>query len=306
MRPWLSLLTILLLPAAASAAPRFFLAGNGHLLLQNAHFHATLDVRYRRRDGSYDPAALVRINHFFRSREDGKEEPISLRLIELLSYVQQRFRPGRMILVSGYRSPQFNSDLRAAGDAVARASLHTEAMAADVDFPDASMRKLWHQLRALHAGGAGYYRKNKFLHIDTGRPRFWEEATSRVDEDLAAGNARVFARTDFDRYSRIDGAIVSLHSVTALPLLLAPRAELVGGGDVLRLQLEPVGADVEMRGGCLAIDRGAQAYRLRVSSPASPEAMRHRRGRVVLSTCEPRVGKTPVHIESNIIEIGVP
>jgi len=37
------------------------------------------------------------------------------------------------------------------------------------------------------------------VHVDVGKPRFWEAATSRADEDLSGGNARVFARTDFDR-----------------------------------------------------------------------------------------------------------
>src|SRR5262249_14819064 len=75
-------------PTAPPPTLRFFLAGGGHLVLQHGHFNTSLDVRYRHADGTYDPAALAQIRHFFRSREDGQEAPISLRLIELLAYIQ--------------------------------------------------------------------------------------------------------------------------------------------------------------------------------------------------------------------------
>src|SRR5262249_33670082 len=160
-----------------------FLAGSGRLMLQHGHFDTTLDVRYRRADGSYDPQALAQIEHFFRSREDGRQTPIDLRLIEMLSYIHDHYHPRPIILTSGFRSPEFNADLRNNGGGVAQASLHTEAMAADIMFTGLDMRRLWQALRTLHSGGAGYYRKGKFIHIDTGPPRFWEETTSRVAEN---------------------------------------------------------------------------------------------------------------------------
>ena len=134
---------------AAAAQPRFFFAGDGHLTLSHAHFAEKLDVRYRRADGTYDPAALARIRHFFRSREDGREAPISLRLIELLAYIQDHFHPRQMTLLSGYRSPEFNADLRAAGQKAAQASLHTEGLAADIAFAGVDLKRLWGQLRQL-------------------------------------------------------------------------------------------------------------------------------------------------------------
>jgi len=287
---------------SSSATPRFFFAGNGHLTLHHAHFNTTLNVRYRLADGSYDGAALAQIRHFFRSREDGRERDISLRLVELLAYIEEHFHPRQMTLLSGYRSPDFNNDLRAAGGAVALASLHTEAMAADIHFAGIDMARLWRQLRQLGTGGAGYYRSGHFLHIDTGKPRFWEETTSRVGENLAAGNARIFLRTDFDRYARLDGAVLSLHSLTALPLLIAPQAHLVGPDGGSGLAIEPVDDAIERRDGCLAITAAAEAYRFRVASAAPPPSAA--RARVVLHTCEPRVEKTPPDIESNPIEVG--
>jgi uncharacterized protein YcbK (DUF882 family) len=309
----------------ASTSPRFFFAGDGRLVLRHAYFDTTLDVRYRHADATYDPAALAQISHFFRSREDGREAPISLRLVELLAYIQDHYHPRQMILLSGYRSPEFNADLRAAGPGVAQTSLHTQALAADILFQGLDMGRLWRQLRTQRVGGVGYYRKNNFLHVDTGPPRFWEATTSRVDENLSAGNGRVFLRTDFDRYDRIDGALCSLYSVTAFPLRIAPQAQLVTPRGSMPLTIEPAAGHIESRDGCFAITTPAEAYQFRivtaqagmgflyrvgagegeparVAPPVAPDSRSH----VVLSTCEPRIERTAPAIESNPIEAPPP
>jgi len=283
--------------------PRFFFEGNGHLVLRHGYFDTTLDVRYRHADGSYDPAALKQIEHFFRSREDGREAPIPLRLIELLSYIQSHYHPRQMVLLSGFRSPEFNADLRDAGGAVAQASLHTEAMAADVMFIGLDMGRLWRRLRDLGAGGIGYYRANKFLHIDTGPPRFWEATTSRVNENLSADNARVFLRTDFDRYRNLSGAICALHSVTAYPVMISSHAKIVGA-DEASITIEPSNGAGLNADGCFVVSSpDAREFQVRSSTHAAGYSGTHGGSRIVLSTCEPRIGKTPTEITSNPIEI---
>ncbi|MFQ5667782.1 MAG: YcbK family protein [Candidatus Binatia bacterium] len=290
-----------------SGQSRFFFAGKGRLLLHHGHFDTVLDVRYRHADGSYDAGALKQIRHFFRSREDGVEAPISLRLIELLAYIQVRYHPQQMTLLSGFRSPEYNANLRAAGGAAAQGSLHTEGLAADITLAGLDMFRLWQQLRKLRIGGVGYYHTGRFLHIDTGPPRFWEETTSRVTENLSAGNARLFLRTDFDRYPRLQGALLSLHRVTAFPLLVALHATLTGPGRTTPVTLKPVGHGIEVRGGCLAIVKPARAHVFRIVSqePSTSEPALHARGRthLVLSTCAPRIENTPLHVGSNPIEI---
>jgi uncharacterized protein YcbK (DUF882 family) len=263
-----------------------------------------LDVRYRRADGTYDPDALQQIRHFFRSREDGREGAISLRLVELLAYVQDHFHPRQMTMLSGYRSPEFNEDLRAAGGQAAQTSLHTQGLAADVTLTGVDLRRLWRQLRALRTGGAGYYRKGNFLHLDTGPPRFWEETTSRVSENLSAGNARIFARTDFDRYSTIDGAVLSVYSITAFPLLVSAHARIVGPRGGSDVSLEPIDDGIERRDGCLAITKPADAYQLRLVR-AAPDADNRsgERRHVLITTCDPRIERTPTEVESNSIAI---
>jgi uncharacterized protein YcbK (DUF882 family) len=299
-----TLLVSLAVPSSGEGFPRFFFEGNGRLVMRHGYFDTTLDVRYRRPDGGYDRAALKQIEHFFRSREDNREAPVPLRLVELLSYIQDHYHPRQMILLSGFRSPEFNTELRNAGGAVAQASLHTEAMAADIMFTGVDMGRLWHRLRDLDAGGVGYYRENKFLHIDTGPPRFWEAATSRVRENISAENARVFLATDFDRYRDLKGASCVLHSVTAYPIMISSHARVVGADEASLTIESPKGADSNPDG-CFVVS-SPERREFRVASAAGPAAAQgaaQGTSRIVLSTCEPRIGKTPAEITSNPIEI---
>jgi uncharacterized protein YcbK (DUF882 family) len=278
--------------ARAADAARFFFSGDGVLSLQHAHFDERLDVRYRDRGGRYDQDALQRIARFFRSRGDGASGPIALRLIELIDYVEDRFQPRALVLVSGYRSPEFNQQLRAGGGRVAQASLHTEGIAADLQFPGLDLERLWRQLRALQLGGVGYYRHDGMLHLDTGRPRFWEPQTSKVEQNLSAGNARVFARTDFDRYRTLDGAIIQLHGVSALPLRIAPVATIGGR----TLDLDPADDAATVRHGCLEFSAAPRSYRLLVRGDVPPASSPMP---LVLATCPPRIESTPAEIRTN-------
>lgn len=282
--------------AAWAEPPRFFFSGDGRIDLAHGHFDERIAVRYRAADGRYDPAALARLRHFFRSWNDGQDGDISLRLIELIDFVQDRYRPARTVLLSGYRTPAYNERIRGNGARAARGSLHTEGMAADLHFSGVNMRRLWISLRETKIGGVGYYRKEGFLHLDTGRPRFWEPQTSRVEEDLAQGNALLFARTDFDRYGDLTGAIIRLHSLTLLPVRIA-RAAHVGAVPV---ELAPVTAGVTLEDECFVIDAPADVYQFRVASGGALPS----RGRlpIRLTTCLPRLEATPAEVETNPIE----
>ena len=289
------MLLALFLLAAVPSTDRFYFSGDGTLRMGNAHFAETLDVRYRDADGRYDDEALATIARFFRSRTDGRSGPMSLRLIELLDYVEDHYQPRRLILVSGYRSPEFNQALRAGGHRVAQASMHTEGMAADVQPVGLNLRKLWNTLRGEQLGGVGLYQSEGFVHLDTGKPRFWEAATSKVEQNLAKENARLFARTDFDRYDTLEGAVISLHSVTALPVAVRKRARV---GDTT-LTLAPRDATVRADGDCWVFAEPLDRYELTVTTSGPPPA---RRQPIVLETCTPRIGATPAEIVSNPVE----
>jgi uncharacterized protein YcbK (DUF882 family) len=284
-------LAVLLAAGAAWASPpeRFFVMGSGRIAFTNAHTDAHVDVRYRRPDGSYDEDAIARIRRAFRSKGDRGEGRASLRLIEVVSDMQRRAGVKALTLVSGYRSPTYNEDLRAKGVRAAGGSLHTEGLAADVAFPRGKLRELWMQLRHLDCCGAGYYQKDGFLHIDVGRPRFWEPATSRVEENISAGNAKLFARTEFDRYAPGETIVVTVHSMTVPPVRIAREAR-VADGETLRLI-----ADLPERDGCLELPSTGTTVTLTTSTNTD--------GRLTLTTCEPRTERTPERIETNRFEI---
>jgi uncharacterized protein YcbK (DUF882 family) len=270
---------------AAAVLARFFVMGDGRLALVNAHTDARVDVQYRRADGTYDDVALAKIRRAFRSKGDEGDGEASLRLIEVLSYLQQSSGVRPLTLMSGYRSPDYNEGLIANGKRAASGSLHTEGLAADVAFPRKMLRPLWMKLRALDCCGAGYYAKEGFLHVDIGRPRFWEPQTSRVEEHLSAENARLFARTEFDRYAVGEPLVVTLHAMTLPPVRVERRVEVEG----VHAELDGSDACVEVR---------ELAGRVTVSPLDAPV-----RGRMVLRTCEPRVGQTPTTVETNTVEV---
>jgi len=150
-----------------------------------------------------------------------------------------------------------------------------------------SLETLWHRVRALDCCGAGFYGRDAFMHVDVGRPRFWEKTTSRVGENLAGGNARLFARTEYDRYATGERVVVSVHSLTLPPVRIAHEAKL--GATPVRLDGD---------GDCIELTRTGATLEL-PAAPATPE-----RARLTLTTCEPRAERTPATIETNPITVG--
>jgi len=79
-------------------------------------------------------------------------------------------------LISGYRSPQTNAGLRAAGGAhtgVASKSQHMLGKATDIHMPGIALDRLHLAAMSMKAGGVGFYPKDGFVHVDTGRVRTW-------------------------------------------------------------------------------------------------------------------------------------
>jgi len=277
---------------AAAAFDRFFVMGDGRLSLVNAHTDARVDVRYRRADGTYDEGAIGAIRRAFRSEGDNSEGKASLRLIEILSKLQKDTGVRPLTLMSGYRSPTYNEALRASGARAAGGSLHTEGLAADVAFPRKLLKPLWMKVRAMDCCGAGYYAKEGFLHIDVGRPRFWEPATSRVEENLSAGNALVFARTEYDRYRVGERISIAIHAVTVPPVLLAEVAETEPATKAT-LRLAPPARRPDR---CVAVDETGANVELDGELPSG-------RRRLLLKTCDAEPQNAPRLVATNAFEV---
>jgi uncharacterized protein YcbK (DUF882 family) len=159
-------------PAVANAS---ISPGQPHWLhLYHTHTNERLDIIYRRGD-SYDPAAIELVEHFLRDHRTGTVHHFDARLFDLLSDLDASLgRPeGEIDVVCGYRTPWSNNFLRSRSSAVAKNSLHMQAMAIDIRMPGVSTTQLRDAALRLHRGGVGYYSREQFVHVDVGRVRRW-------------------------------------------------------------------------------------------------------------------------------------
>jgi uncharacterized protein YcbK (DUF882 family) len=77
-------------------------------------------------------------------------------------------------VISGYRAPRTNEHLqKTRGGGVATHSLHMEGRAIDVRLPGVPLADLRDAALTLKSGGVGYYEREQFVHLDTGRVRRW-------------------------------------------------------------------------------------------------------------------------------------
>lgn len=143
------------------------------LKLYNLHTGERLNATYWA-NGRYQPEQLAAINRLLRDHRSDEVAPIDTALLERLHDLQLRF-PGHdtFHVISGYRSSETNAMLQKVSSGVAKRSLHMQGRAIDIRLPGVELRKLREAALAQQAGGVGYYPKSDFIHIDTGRTRFW-------------------------------------------------------------------------------------------------------------------------------------
>ncbi len=162
-------LPALLAPAARAAVPD----ARG-LALVHTHTHEKIDLVYA--DGDrYVPEALGALNRFLRDHYTGDVGLMDPQIFELLHRVQRVLGSGLTFeVISGYRCPATNSHLRQTrGGGVASHSLHMEGRAIDVRLSGVPLADLHKVALSLRAGGVGFYPREQFVHLDTGRVRNW-------------------------------------------------------------------------------------------------------------------------------------
>ncbi len=150
----------------------FIYTGDGKIEITDTHTGETITILYREPDGLYRDEALDAIDHTLRCH-DGKKLPISLKLVELIDNIQDRFNAENVRVISGYRSLEYNSALKRRLSRVAHNSLHIQGMAADIAIPGVSRYELAQYARSLATGGVGTYASSDFVHIDVGPVRTW-------------------------------------------------------------------------------------------------------------------------------------
>jgi uncharacterized protein YcbK (DUF882 family) len=157
------------LRAMAATAPRHERVLSFHSL----HTGESLARPYRLGD-AYVPSALAEIDTLLRDFRTDEVRPIDPALLDLLYELRIVLGSDQPYhVISGYRSPKTNAKLAQKSGGVAKKSFHMKGMAIDVRLPHQDLAKVRQAAMDLHLGGVGYYPGSDFVHLDTGRIRFW-------------------------------------------------------------------------------------------------------------------------------------
>lgn len=181
LRPFAVTGAAALIVCLSSASLQTLVANGETRSLPFAHVHTgeTITVTYKKR-GRYDEAALKQINWFLRDWRRDEPTTMDPHLLDILWEVRREVGdPGPITIISGYRSPQTNSMLRARGRGVARYSQHMVGKAIDFYIPGADLAAMRAVGLRLQRGGVGFYPSSgsPFIHVDTGSVRHWPRMT---------------------------------------------------------------------------------------------------------------------------------
>ena len=139
--------------------------------LLNTHTSEVISVVFADA-GGFIATALARLEYFLRDFRVAETHPIDTGLY--LQLAQAARREPRFEVISGYRSPATNASLREAGHAVSAHSLHVEGRAIDVRLHGCASSRLRDFALQAAQGGVGFYPREDFVHLDTGRVRAWQ------------------------------------------------------------------------------------------------------------------------------------
>jgi uncharacterized protein YcbK (DUF882 family) len=144
------------------------------LRLYHTHTNQRLDLVYRR-GNEYLPGAIQQLEFFLRDHRTGAVHHFDPHLFDLLHDLTGALgqQDAEIDVVCGYRTPWSNNFLRSRSRAVAKHSLHMEAMAIDIRVPGVNTPVLRDAALSLHRGGVGFYAREQFVHVDVGRVRRW-------------------------------------------------------------------------------------------------------------------------------------
>jgi len=166
-----ALLTLGTPMVAEAARARFSM--HKTLAFENTHTGDKLKLTYFEK-GRYIRSALQEINFLLRDYRTGAVFPIDTALLDQLHDLKLRLGVNRPFhIISAYRSPQTNAELRSHSSGVANKSLHMQGKAIDIRLEGYNTRRIRDAALSLRRGGVGYYPKSDFVHLDTGKFRTW-------------------------------------------------------------------------------------------------------------------------------------
>ena len=110
---------------------------------------------------------------FLRDHYTNSPTRMEPRLLEIVMSAAQHFNSDQAMVVSAFRHPKYNLILRKKGHQVARDSQHTHGNAIDFFIPRVPTLTLHGWAKAQQIGGVGLYLDSGFVHMDTGKVRYW-------------------------------------------------------------------------------------------------------------------------------------
>ena len=161
-------ITIVILSSAQGSA-----ADSRMLKFYHTHTNETLEITYYT-SGKYVPSAMKELKSFLADWRNQEQQDIDPELLDILWQIQ-RVTGNResFEVISAYRSPETNALLRSKSSGVARKSQHLLGKAIDVRLRGVELAQLHRTASDLRLGGVGYYPGSDFIHVDTGRVRYW-------------------------------------------------------------------------------------------------------------------------------------
>ena len=143
------------------------------LSIYNIHTGEKLTTVYHA-DGAYQESALAELNHVLRDWRTDEVYQMDTGLLDFMHDLHVKMDSAEPFhIISGYRSPKTNAKLRNKSKGVAKRSFHMRGMAADIALPGRDLLALRKTALDMQRGGVGLYTKSGFIHVDTGRVRFW-------------------------------------------------------------------------------------------------------------------------------------
>lgn len=141
--------------------------------LYNLHTGEKTNIVYKEK-GKIVGDALSELNYFLRDYRTGDVKQMDVGLLDLIDTLSRKLEVNTPFnVISGYRSPATNAMLHERSNGVAKHSLHMEGKAMDIRVPGVALTHLRNVAKDLRIGGVGYYASSDFVHVDTGKVRYW-------------------------------------------------------------------------------------------------------------------------------------
>jgi uncharacterized protein YcbK (DUF882 family) len=298
----LFLLPIGLAAGAGTGQDRFFLSGDGKIHIKNVRNGKEAHVDLLNIDGSLSEEGFNIIDDVFGFPTLEKGEHISPRLIFMLDYFSDLAAPGKVITMeSGYRSPEYNANIRSAGANAAKTSQHMDGMAIDFHIEGVSGKELWELIRSRECCGVGHY-GGATIHMDSARPRFWEAATSKTKTRESDYNRKIYLSTDYDRYRPGDPVRLSFSSVSDFGFGISTVAALVMDTEKTKtvVTVQTRLKHPSMNDQCLKIEDRQTSRFIHLNLPTKLLPGRYR---VKIDFCDRQFEEMPATTVSNEIEV---